>query len=328
MKVYILVYNNHRFGAFRDIEECEALLNELKQLQNLFHGETSRQTERRLKEIIANYHEQGSTENDINDLMEEIFLSTHYLPNGDRGTHTYITSYELRQLFNESRQTIKKHGDQDKDNMIGIYQIRNILDGKLYIGSSIELKKRKDKHFYRLKNNKHENQHLQNAVNKHGIENFIFEILEEFKDYNLLLLQEQKYLDELKPEYNICKFAGHTLGYKHSPEMRKKISDIVKSKMTPEVKEKIRLSKVGNSYKISDEQRKKRSDNILGEKNYFFGKTGVNSPSAKFTEEQVRQIREEYEMNKCSFRSLARKYSTSHNTISNIIKRISWKDTK
>lgn len=50
----------------------------------------------------------------------------------------------------------------------GIYQIINKSTNKFYIGSAIDLKKRKREHFHHLNHNKHRNKHLQSSWNKHG----------------------------------------------------------------------------------------------------------------------------------------------------------------
>jgi len=59
----------------------------------------------------------------------------------------------------------------------GIYQIRNLITGDLYIGQSINLMNRKGQHFSCLRLNRNNHPHLQNAFNKYGEENFVFEIL-------------------------------------------------------------------------------------------------------------------------------------------------------
>jgi len=50
-------------------------------------------------------------------------------------------------------------------------------------------------------------------------------VILEFKDKDALLSREDYYFQTLNPEYNILKIAGNSLGYKHSPESIKKISD-------------------------------------------------------------------------------------------------------
>lgn len=71
--------------------------------------------------------------------------------------------------------TINYRGNSAKT---GIYQIKNILNGKLYIGSTKRsFHSRKTKHLLSLINNRHYNEHLQNSWNKYGSDNFVFEIL-------------------------------------------------------------------------------------------------------------------------------------------------------
>lgn len=72
--------------------------------------------------------------------------------------------------------------------MIGIYSITNKLNGKRYIGKSANIEKRFWKHKNDLshyakdpqKYKRRVNRHLANAVMKYGIENFLFEVIEEF----------------------------------------------------------------------------------------------------------------------------------------------------
>lgn len=84
----------------------------------------------------------------------------------------------------------------------GVYIITNSINGKRYIGSSNNIRKRLWKHRSLLRHDKHENPHLQNAWNKYGEDNFVYSILEEC-DVSILLEREQYYIDILKPEYNI-----------------------------------------------------------------------------------------------------------------------------
>lgn len=63
--------------------------------------------------------------------------------------------------------------------MIGIYKIENLINGKVYIGQSIDIEKRWRVHKTELNNNKRVGSHLQNAWNKYEEENFKFEVIEE-----------------------------------------------------------------------------------------------------------------------------------------------------
>jgi len=61
----------------------------------------------------------------------------------------------------------------------GIYKIINVVNNKFYIGSSVDLRKRKSKHFSELRHNKHNNKHLQRAWDKYGEASFVFVVVEE-----------------------------------------------------------------------------------------------------------------------------------------------------
>lgn len=60
----------------------------------------------------------------------------------------------------------------------GIYKIENRINGKVYIGQTSNLHKRKLEHFAALRRGNHCNKHLQFAFNKYGEENFKFEVIE------------------------------------------------------------------------------------------------------------------------------------------------------
>jgi len=79
----------------------------------------------------------------------------------------------------------------------GIYKIINNVNNKLYIGSSINIKSRFSKHKSLLKNNKHDNDYLQNSFNKYGMDNFSFEIIE-FCEISELIEKENYYINFYK----------------------------------------------------------------------------------------------------------------------------------
>lgn len=113
----------------------------------------------------------------------------------------------------------------------GVYKIINIVNNKVYIGSTADklgFKHRWKCHLVALRANKHCNTYLQRAFNKYSEESFKFEILEICSKEDCIKL-EQHYLDlfksyEIDVGYNLCKTAGNTLGRKHSEETKIKIA--------------------------------------------------------------------------------------------------------
>jgi len=148
-------------------------------------------------------------------------------------------------------------------------------NGKIYIGSAVNLQARRHTHFSKLKLGKHGNAHLQNAYNKYGIDAFRFEVLELVMPWNVLE-REQYWFKKLKPfgnrGFNICPKAN---GCEHSPETRKKISDAAKERINlPGMRQKLsdshkgkipspearkRMSEARKGVKMSDECRLKHS---------------------------------------------------------------------
>jgi len=133
----------------------------------------------------------------------------------------------------------------------GVYRIKCKENGKCYIGSSKRLHSRKLEHFNFLRSQKHHSKILQNAFNKYGEEQFVFDVIEYCeKD---LEVREQHYINTENSDYNVLKFAGRGLGYKHSLEDRQKIiegmlkSDFIYISLDNEALEFVRLYKAGKS---------------------------------------------------------------------------------
>lgn len=98
-----------------------------------------------------------------------------------------------------------------------IYSIINLKNGKQYIGSTSNLYRRKQKHFYLLRSNKHHSLSLQNSWNKNSEEDFKFIILKELDDEEDCYIEEQKYLDRYKTYnkkygYNMSKYSEAPYG--------------------------------------------------------------------------------------------------------------------
>lgn len=195
----------------------------------------------------------------------------------------------------------------------GIYKIVNLITEKVYVGSAVDIDDRWYKHKKLLVSKKHHSPKLQNSVDKHGLENFLFEIIEECSK-EVLIEKEQYWIDKLcsyKDGYNVCPKAGSSLGrvfsektkekirkkakgnkrrlgIKHSNEAKLKIGEKSKNKsISEETKNKISLTLKGRKH--SEETKNKISKSVTGNQNWL---------GRKHSEETKVKMREAYERRK------------------------------
>jgi group I intron endonuclease len=85
----------------------------------------------------------------------------------------------------------------------GIYRIRNLINGKVYVGSSQNIEQRWRQHRRALQKHRHHCRHLQRAWRRYGSEAFAFEVLKKSEIADLVR-HEQEVLDETpaKLRYN------------------------------------------------------------------------------------------------------------------------------
>ena len=140
--------------------------------------------------------------------------------------------------------------------MQGVYKIQNTINGKLYIGSSVNIERRFKSHKKELNEKTHNNIYLQNAWNKYGEDSFVFEVIEIVNDRETLREREQYYIE-------IYNSANHAHGY-----------NILSN------------TNVGLGVSASDEIRAKISRQCTGSKNGHYGKKHSDT-----TKEQIRQIK-------------------------------------
>jgi group I intron endonuclease len=192
----------------------------------------------------------------------------------------------------------------------GIYKIKNIINGKCYIGQSIDIHNRIRKHIIELKNNKHMNQYLQYSWNKYGKSNFLFEIIETCLPEELFF-KEGYWINELKTlnknfGYNIeivdpnlgkkvCSdetkdkisksLSGRipwNIGIKPSQETREKMSKSSKGRIFSEEHRK-NLSISGKNRIVSEETRKKISNSKIGISSGLKGKKHTEETKLKIS---------------------------------------------
>ena len=111
---------------------------------------------------------------------------------------------------------------KENKNKIDIYRFINNINGKCYVGSSINLGTRLTTYFSRkgmYSRLKAKRSFIYDALLKYGYDDFTLEILE-YCNIDILIEREQYYINHFKSEYNILKATNSRLGIKHSLEIR------------------------------------------------------------------------------------------------------------
>jgi group I intron endonuclease len=191
----------------------------------------------------------------------------------------------------------------------GVYRIRNTVNGKVYVGSSVNVRRRIWRHKDHLRKCCHENQHLQNAFNKYGADCLSFERVVALKDK---LFWEQFFINNYHSYdkqfgYNKSPTAGSSLGVKLSEEACRKLSIAIKiAQNKPEVREATRRRSIElglhkNFGDVSGEHNGMYGTHRAGAKAPFYGKAhkeGTKSAirqaltGRKLTEEHKKHVAE------------------------------------
>lgn len=164
--------------------------------------------------------------------------------------------------------------------MNDIYVIRNQRNGKTYIGSAIDVKKRWREHKRTLRKGTHHARHLQRAWNKYGEDSFVFEIVEANISAETLLQREQTHIDNCPRNllYNTSPYVRNGFrGYQHTEETKRKISQAhIGRKRPPETGQRIsralRGVKKPHRGVPHTEETKQKLRQYRGEKASFYGR--------------------------------------------------------
>lgn len=228
--------------------------------------------------------------------------------------------------------------------MFYTYKITNTVNGKIYIGKAANIKTRWNAHKAAAKRkDANDYPYFHKALNKYGFDNFIVEQIGEYETEEQALEAEINLIDKFNSMdktigYNLTIGGDGASGYKFNDEQKRQMSE----------RKKIAYVGEGNPFfgkHHSDETKKKISDIRIeqgiasGENNPFFGKThsdetikhlteintGANHPKAKYTEQDVLDIRSKFASGNFSYKELSIEYGTSPRYIRTIIERKTWK---
>ncbi len=193
----------------------------------------------------------------------------------------------------------------------GIYQIKNVINGKKYVGKSKNIVKRLRDHlkYLKTKNNKYESDHFINAFHKYGEENFeasIIAICSE-KDLNIY---EQWFINIqgcANPEYGYNKtYGGNGVNIpREENKLTKSFARVIKSGKNKQGKQ---VWKIHYDNKIMGRsQDKEFLEQLL--KKYFDGK-GFLKDNLEKTKQNISRELKQY-----GIKQMSLSQSENHNTI-------------
>lgn len=89
-----------------------------------------------------------------------------------------------------------------------VYAIKNLANGRMYIGSTTRPDNRIQQHLSRLKSGKHPSKELQQDFTLYGKENFVTEVVKSFSHqywghlYYMVMDEERNVIKSMRPHYN------------------------------------------------------------------------------------------------------------------------------
>jgi predicted GIY-YIG superfamily endonuclease len=137
----------------------------------------------------------------------------------------------------------------------GVYEIKNLVNNKIYIGQTKNVYQRFINHRAQLRLNKHNNSHLQRSFNKHSELNFIINVLE-YCDEKDLTEKEIYYINQAESVYNIREASDSVIHYRRASiteETRLKLSLVKKGIIPSNLAELQQLNRKKIAYFINDD---------------------------------------------------------------------------
>lgn len=116
--------------------------------------------------------------------------------------------------------------------MMCIYLRTNLVNGKQYVGQTKDFKQREDR--WRCMTHHYAGKLIDNARKKYGFDSFKCEVLKECQTLDELNFWEKYYIEKLNTKtpngYNLTDGGDGSNGYKHTEEIKRKLSELRKGK--------------------------------------------------------------------------------------------------
>jgi group I intron endonuclease len=216
---------------------------------------------RNILTVVSGYKTWGSSEtkrSPYNSLLWEDIVHTPYPPEGDQGlvkNYSLILKYNARNIRSYSNFINKDNQDntknlkvekvyenfkEDRVNIVkeekgrsGVYLLINKINNHTYVGSSTNLASRMRNYLNKafLKSKQNINMPIIKALLKYDYENFSLWILEYVVEPTYLTARETFYITHVIPYYNVLKEGYSSLGYKHTEETKKLLSELAKNRV-------------------------------------------------------------------------------------------------
>lgn len=204
--------------------------------------------------------------------------------------------------------------------MFYCYKITNLLNNKIYIGKTKNIKTRWNEHQSRASNEKSDryNSPLSNAIRKYDPSNFQFEIISIFETESevnnceiSLISQYQSNINKFGKSfgYNLTDGGDGISGWQHTIETRNKMSKAHKG-LRPTKESLIKRSKSQTGFLHTEETKRSLRD---------------NSKTSKLTLDIAEIIREEYKAGNVTHTILGIKYNVSSSNVGLIINNKIWR---
>lgn len=227
----------------------------------------------------------------------------------------------------------------------GIYGVRNKISGKVYIGqTTYDFGDRRDYHFSRLRKNKHPVKEMQKDYNEVGGANFEFIVLHDLQDGEQIDDLERAYIADYKAKglsYNAVN--GGRKGFTavpHSPEVRKHIGELNRIRMTgsklpEEQKKHMSEAQKARCARMTDEEKQKVVARLVAankdrtwteeQRQAMRDEQKTKPRGAKYTVEQVKEMRKMYEENHLTITDIAHIMEIPRGTVDQIVNYRRWK---
>lgn len=198
---------------------------------------------------------------------------------------------------------------------VGIYKITNILDEKIYIGQTVNYRKRRTSHLSSLKKGNHHNEHLQRAFDKYGESTFEIELIKECTAEELDEMEKYyiKELDACNHDKGYNMMYGGQAYRNFTKEVRRKMSIARKGKkFSDEHRKNLSLAQKGKTISQASIDKSKATRKKLkvhwGEKN----------PNALISDSVAEKVIKDL-LGAISVKSISEKYQVSGDVVYNIM---------